>query len=363
MEKLKIGVIGLGGISRGHLGAIAGMSDRFELLAAVDPRGSKAASAALVGDKPIFSSDEEMFAEVKGLDAVAVCTPHNIHIRNIRNAVAYGVRGCLVEKPVTTTLADLDEAIELTESKNVKVAVGYILRHNPFFMKIHQMVKSGQYGAPFAVTCRTEQGHPGVWFEDKSWIKSNEGLGRGGSLFSHGCHYVDLMIWMVGRVTRAAKLSTSIAQGDRMEGPDSSFAIFEFDNGGIGHMFSTWGVRHCESVIDYRVYLQDAQLIYDHRYGGKVELAAVLKHGERTPLDTSDVELPVVDQSAGMKNFFLQYHRFYESVVNDVPVVPGMREARESMEAILKAVDANEESRFAVFPERDITLPPFKPID
>ncbi len=363
MERLRTAVVGLGGIAGSHLSAIQQLSDRFELVAGVDPRGRDARHAEKLGEAPLFPDVCEMFKNVSDVQAVAICTPHHLHAENIRRAVAHGARGLLVEKPVTTTLADMDEIIELTERHGVRVSVGYILRHNPLFIKMHQLVEQGTYGAPFAVTCRTEQGWSGKWFDDKSWIKTDEGLGRGGSLFSHGCHYVDAMIWMMGRPVKAAKLSTKIPQRDRMEGPDTSFAIFQFERGGIGTMFSSWGIRHCESVIDYRVYCQDAQLIYDHRYDGSMHLFLVEQTGVRTQIDASDVGEGGPDKFTGLKNFIRQYTRFHECVVEGADPEPGLRTARESMEAILDAVDAHEEDRVAVWPDRSIQLPPFRPID
>jgi predicted dehydrogenase len=363
MECLRTAVIGLGGIAGSHLSAIRQLNGRFELVAGVDPRGPAATNASPLGDVPLFADEAELYENVPDIHAVAICTPHNLHIHNIRSAVAHGVRGILTEKPVTTTLADMDEVIDLAERHNVRVSVGYILRHNPLFIKMHQLVEAGTYGAPFAVTCRTEQGWSGQWFDDKPWIKTNEGLGRGGSLFSHGCHYVDLMIWMMGRPVKGAKVSTKIAQGDRMEGPDTSFAIFQFERGGIGTMFSSWGVRHCESAIDYRLYCQGAQFIYDHRYDGTMDLFVVEQTGVRTRIDASDVGGGGPDAFTGTKNFIRQYRRFYDCVVEGVDPEPGLRTARQSMEAILDAVDAHEENRLALWPNRRIVLPSFRPIE
>ncbi len=363
MARLRTALIGLGGIAGAHLSAIHRLRDRFELVAGVDPRGREAAHASKLGDAPLFADEAAMYENVSDIGAVAICTPHHLHIQNIRSAVAHGARGILTEKPVTTTLADMDEAIKLTERHNVRVSVGYILRHNPLFIKMHQLVEAGTYGAPFAVTCRTEQGWSGKWFDDKSWIKTNEGLGRGGSLFSHGCHYVDAMIWMMGRPVKAAKVSTKIPQDDRMEGPDTSFAVFQFERGGIGTMFSSWGIRHCESAIDYRLYCQDAQLIYDHRYDGSMDLFVVEQTGVRTRLDASDVGGGGPDAFTGTKNFIRQYTRFYKCVEEGIDPEPGLRTARQSMEAILNAVDAHEQDRFAVWPDRPVQLPPFRPIE
>lgn len=101
MERLRIGVVGLGGISGGHLSAISHLDDRFELVAGVDPRGRDAAHASMLGDAPLFTDEAEMYRNVPDIHAVAVCTPHHLHIHNIRSAVGHGARGILVEKPVT----------------------------------------------------------------------------------------------------------------------------------------------------------------------------------------------------------------------------------------------------------------------
>ena len=147
-----------------------------------------------------------------------------------------------------------------------------------------------------------------------------------------------------------------------MQGADTSMAVFEFERGGIGQMFSSWGIRRAESKIDFRLYCQDTQLIFESGYDGHIGLYMLEKSGTRKAVELDGPDRDIQD-FGGTKNFVRQYTRFHESVVDDVDPEPGMRTARDSMEAILEAVEAAGENRFALWPDRPVTYPPFRPID
>ncbi len=69
-------------------------------------------------------------------------------------------------------------------------------------LKFHDIKKI--YGECFQLSIRTEQL---TIREDAPWLHDRR-LPGGGQLFSHGCHYIDLLLWMMGRALRGTHTGT-----------------------------------------------------------------------------------------------------------------------------------------------------------
>jgi predicted dehydrogenase len=80
----------------------------------------------------------------------------------------------------------------------------------------------------------------------------------GGQLFSHGCHYIDLLLWFLGRPLRGVHLGTNFGT-PWMEREGTSNVTIEFEGGALGYHMGTWGAKgtrhgyniqaHCREVM------------------------------------------------------------------------------------------------------------------
>ncbi len=153
MKKLRVGVIGVGYLGRFHAEKYAGLSD-VTLVGVVDADQAKAAELAGKLNTLAFGDPSQLLGEV---DAVSIVVPTALHHRIAKPFLEQGVH-VLMEKPVTVTLEQADELIDLATQKGTIFQVGHIERFNPAVTSIKPLVKSPRYmtaerAAPFTVRC------------------------------------------------------------------------------------------------------------------------------------------------------------------------------------------------------------------
>ncbi|GLZ31836.1 hypothetical protein Lesp02_40240 [Lentzea sp. NBRC 105346] len=118
---IRVGVVGLGVISRFYLRAIAS-SPSFELAAVCDLDPDLLAPHEV----PAFTDHRDLLGVV---DAVIVTAPNDVHAAVCRDAIAAGLPVC-VEKPLATTLADGVELVEAARKRDVALFTAFHRRYN-----------------------------------------------------------------------------------------------------------------------------------------------------------------------------------------------------------------------------------------
>lgn len=131
MDKLKVGVIGVG-----HLGSLHakmyGEIPSVEFVGVADEDRPRAVKIAQEYNVRAFASADELLASVR---AVSVATPTSTHFEIARKAIEQGVH-VFIEKPITTTTEEAAILIQLAKDRGIKVQVGHIERFNPALLAI-----------------------------------------------------------------------------------------------------------------------------------------------------------------------------------------------------------------------------------
>lgn len=195
-KKLRIGVIGTGGISGAHINTYKAQPD-VELVAGCDLIPGKAekkfAECGVEGAK--FFTDYKEMIDTMNLDAVSVCTYNRTHAECTIYALEHGLH-VLLEKPMTVTL-DEAVAIRKAEKKSGKiVSVGFQPRFDANMQMIKKIVQSGELGRVFYVQTGGGRRHgiPVSWSE--TFIENDKaGLGALGDI---GCYSIDLVMNALG---------------------------------------------------------------------------------------------------------------------------------------------------------------------
>lgn len=130
---LKIAVIGAGHLGSLHAKMLAGI-EGVRLTGIFDIDAAKATQVAGDLGVPVFGSVEEA---VGSADGVSVATSTKAHFEISRKALEAG-RHVFVEKPITETIGQAQELVELAERKHCKVQVGHIERFNPAILSLEQ---------------------------------------------------------------------------------------------------------------------------------------------------------------------------------------------------------------------------------
>ena len=153
MSTMKVGVIGVGYLGRFHAEKYAAHPD-VELVGVVDADPGRAAEVAKKLNTRSFTDHRQLLGLI---DAVSIVVPTVGHHGVAKLFLEQGVH-VLLEKPITVTLDQADELIELASAKRLILQVGHIERFNPAVTAIKGMLTSPRYmtserAAPFTVRC------------------------------------------------------------------------------------------------------------------------------------------------------------------------------------------------------------------
>lgn len=191
MTKLKMGIIGVGGIARSrHIPAYLNIKEKVELIAVQDVNHEKAKQIANELEIPnVFNNYYELF---KVVDAVTICTPNKFHAEISIAALEAGVH-VLCEKPMAITTEECERMINTSRKSNKKLSIAFHFRYTEAAKLSKSVVLSNEIGNPIVARIQALRRRkvPG-------WgVFINKELQGGGSLIDYGCHYLDLAMWLM----------------------------------------------------------------------------------------------------------------------------------------------------------------------
>jgi predicted dehydrogenase len=166
MKPLRIAIVGFGKIAADqHVPSIAG-HPRLELAATVSRQGA--------GPKDLqsFTSYQDLLAAGLGLDAVAITTPPSVRYDIAAACIDAGLH-CLLEKPPTVTLSEIEDLACLAAGKQVTLFAAWHAQHNPAVMAAAEAL-AGKRIASMRITWHEDvrKWHPG-----QQWIWEPGGFG------------------------------------------------------------------------------------------------------------------------------------------------------------------------------------------
>lgn len=100
--------------------------------------------AAKYGVEKVYDRMEDLFVDPK-VDIVYLTTPHNTHIRFLREALKNG-KHVLCEKSITLNSGELEEAIGLARERGVILAEAMTIWHMPLYRKLRSLLREGAFG-------------------------------------------------------------------------------------------------------------------------------------------------------------------------------------------------------------------------
>jgi predicted dehydrogenase len=279
MSRLRVGVIGCGGMASSHASRFEGLEDRMEITVAVDTDVERAqALADTVGGAKVATDYRTIFDEV---DAVLIALPHHLHHPATLDCLAAG-KHVLLEKPMANTEQECLEIIDAADASDCTLMIAYCMRFDPCVVRMKELMDAKTYGECFQMSIWTEQL---TQRDPDHWISSAKLLG-GGQLFSHGCHYIDLLLWFMGKPVFGTHIGTNLGT-PWMEKEGTSNVTMRFDNGALAYHFGTWGARgtrlrysfhaHCtEGMLEFRLSSDEfeGERLFFHKDGKEEELFA-----------------------------------------------------------------------------------------
>jgi predicted dehydrogenase len=238
VDKVKLGLVGLGNIGSLHLRNIA-EQPKVELAAACDIVHEKAdAVAAKYGCKAYYDADTMLNDHV--CDAVIVATPHYFHT-TIGIAAMDSGHHVLVEKPISVHKADAERLIAAHQrNPELVFAAMFNQRTSPQYIKIKELVQSGELGKLLRVTwIITTWFRTQAYYDSGGWRATWEGEG-GGVLLNQCPHNLDLLQWICGMPNKVWGVC-NIGKRHHIEVEDEVTAYLEYPGGCTGIFITSTG--------------------------------------------------------------------------------------------------------------------------
>ncbi len=136
MNKLKTAVIGVGYLGKFHAEKYANL-DNSELVAVVD---ANAETAQAIADKYNIEALTDYKSLLGKVDAVSIAAPTTLHHNIARDFLKHGSH-VLIEKPMTVTVDEADDLIELALMNNLLIQVGHLERFNAAMLELDKTLE------------------------------------------------------------------------------------------------------------------------------------------------------------------------------------------------------------------------------
>lgn len=257
-SKLKVAVVGCGGISSRHFEGYAA-TGKTELVGAADIVMEKAEAAAEKYQTSPYAGVTELLAAQQP-DLVSVPTPPGSHA-DIAVEVLSAGSSVLLEKPPVLSLAEMDR-IAAAEADSAGTA--YVIfqhRHGSGAVRASELLGAGDLGKPQVAVCETLWFRPRSYF-DPDWRGNWAGEG-GGPTLGHGIHQFDLLFHLIGPWQTLT--ATAVRLDRPVEFEDVSLATVIFENGAVGTVINS--LLSPKELSRIRIDTEGGTLEVDHVYG------------------------------------------------------------------------------------------------
>ncbi len=230
----RFGLIGAGVAAEVHAPAMRLIPD-VEVVSVTDLDPARARALADRHDIPHVYPTMEALLCGAPIDAVAVLTPHHLHLEATLAAAAAG-KHVLVEKAFAHTLTAADEMIEACQKHGVVLGGIFQNRFTPAAQACRHAVQAGDIGRVFLASVRVKLRRSAAYFERAVW-RGRKSEAGGGVLMIQAIHTLDLLLWILGMPRRVLGRSATTIHSIEVE--DLAVGILEFGGGALAVMEAT----------------------------------------------------------------------------------------------------------------------------
>ncbi|WP_138752660.1 Gfo/Idh/MocA family protein [Paenibacillus sinopodophylli] len=242
MQIVRLGIIGLGNMGKGHINYLSnGEVSGVEVTAVSDTIEANLqwAREKLGNEVGLFVDPLELMDS--GLvDAVLIATPHFSHPEL---AIACFERRLhvLCEKPAGVYTKQVREMNEAGSKANVKFSMMYNQRTNPLYVKLKDMIDAGELGEIKRTNwIITNWYRSQSYYDSGTWRATWAGEG-GGVLLNQDPHQLDLWQWTISMMPKRVRAFCYFGKHRNIEVEDDVTAFVEYENGATGVFVTTTG--------------------------------------------------------------------------------------------------------------------------
>lgn len=295
---LKVGLVGVGGISGAHIPAWEEM-ENAELVALCDIRPERMEKYS---GKRCYTDFDEMLANEE-LDILDICLPTYLHADFAVKAMEKGIN-VITEKPISLKEEDVDRVYSTAEKNGVKFMVAQVLRFWPEYELLKEIYDSKRYGKLLSGTMIRLGGIP-KWSWD-GWMTDEK---RSGLVpFDLHIHDLDFMVYAFG--------APEVMYQFRSKRPDQDYISLCYNFGDFSiNSEASWYATTYPFAAEFRFQFEDAVVTNEK---GKMIIYrrddTVIDLSQEATGDTGSINLPKSDAYANELIYFA------DCVENNKPV-------------------------------------------
>jgi len=236
-RRVKVGVLGGGGILGAHGPALRKAAERGEVVAVAEPMPARdEAIHKLLGPDVTIVRDYHEVLAMPEIEAVDILLPHHLHLPATLDAAAAG-KHVIIEKPLEVTLARCDRIIAACERAGVVLSTIFPSRFHESAQLLKRAIDQKRFGRltigdAYVKWYRTQE-----YYDSGAW-RGTWRLDGGGALMNQAIHSVDLLSWLMGPVQDLSARTATLAH-ERIEVEDVALATHRYENGALGVIEAT----------------------------------------------------------------------------------------------------------------------------
>lgn len=325
-EKVKVGIIGCGGIANAkHLPALSKIAN-VEIVGfcdLIEERAVKAAKEYGSKDAKVYK-DYRKLLEDKTIDVIHVCTPNKSH-SEISVAAMESGKHVMCEKPMAKDSKGAEKMVETAKRTGMKLTIGYQNRFRTDSLHLKEICRRGDLGKIYYAKAHAIRRRA-----VPTWgVFLNEDEQGGGPLIDIGTHALDLTLWMMNNYEPKSVVGTTYHELSKKKhaanawGPwdpakftveDSAFGFIVMKDGSTIVLESSWALNSLD--------VGEAQTVLCGTDGGADMQDGLRINGEefgRLFVKNVEVNLKGVDFYSGEKlePQDVEARQWIDAIVND----------------------------------------------
>lgn len=246
------------------------------------------------------------------IDIVDISTPNFLHAQQAIAALRAG-KDVILQKPITPTVEEAEDIIDIAVQTGRKVGVYMSLFDNPIFYEIKRLFEAGALGNVSNIYCRGAH-NGGLRATLDNWRKSVEKTG-GGAFIQLTIHYINMIQWLLQDKIKSVAAFSRNNMCPNIGGDDVTNACCVFESGILGTLESSYASGpNVLAIYGTRGFIQltddyKLDIMLDEVYKG-----SIISYSKPRAIETSYIKNLQKDDQ------YDQHIAFVKAIIEEKPV-------------------------------------------
>ena len=313
MEKVRLGVIGIGNMGTTHARSVYSGNIPGMVLGALCDKSEqrKEYAQAEYPDVPFFETSEELIRS--GLvDAIVIAVPHYDHPPLAIKAFDYGLH-VLTEKPMDVDYESAERAVNVAKEKGCTFGVIFQCRYTEPARLVRRVVESGKLGKILSVRSVLTWNRSDDYYSSSDWKGTWDKEG-GGVVIDQAIHSIDLANWIINSDIESVSCSMHNHGHKKVNVEDTAEGLITYTNG-TKYSFYCMNNYSADEPIEIKMVCENGKVTFGYH-------DALIVYNDGT---TEEAHEEQVKKAEGGKDYWGSWHirqirQYYNALLGREPL-------------------------------------------